>query len=108
MPKAEDKIPDPRDDYIGTLLEKLSAMATWNSEKWALAAQIKREMLADGYVSFDSFSSSYHLSVVGDSCLFDLSPKHNGKLKPYAGQRVRVVCTGSGPRWKRKFMAKLA
>ena len=106
MPKKEDKILDPRDDRIGCLLEKISALEIWNSEKWGLAAHAKREMLADGYIEFESYSSSYHLSNVGDSCFFDLSPKHNGKLKVYAGRRVRVVCSGSGRYWKRKFMAK--
>lgn len=108
MPKAEDKLPDPRDDQVGRLLTKLWAMPSkaFSKERRALIAEIRQAMTAEGYLPFDSFSSSYHLSAVGDSCLYDLSPKHNGKLKAFAGQRVRVVCTGSGRHFRRSFMAK--
>lgn len=108
MPKVEDKLLDPRDDHVGTLLAKLWSLSplTPAKERRILIDNLRQAMIDDGYLPFDSFSSSYHLSAVGDSCLYDLSPKHNGKLKAFAGQRVRVVCSGSGPRWKRKFMAK--
>jgi hypothetical protein len=108
VPKVEDKLPDPRDDRIGELLTNFSSLPPTTSGKvrWALKAELRHAMLDEGYLPFDSYSSSYHLSVVGQSCVYDLSPRHNGKLKQFAGKRVRVVCTGSGPRWQRKFMAK--
>lgn len=108
MPKAEDKLPDPRDDRVGGLLKTLASLrpSATRKERRALVRDLRIAMNEEGYFPFDSFSSSYHLSVVGESCLYDISPRHNGKLKQFAGQRVRVVCSGSGPRWKRKFMAK--
>lgn len=108
MPKAEDKLPDPRNDRVGGLLKTLASLraSATKKERRALVRDLRIAMNEEGYFPFDSFSSSYHLSVVGDSCLYDISPRHNGKLKQFAGQRVRVVCSGSGPRWKRKFMAK--
>lgn len=108
MPKVGDKLPDPRDDHVGAVLARLWALpsGTPGKVRRSLIAELRQVMTDEGYFQFDSFSSSYHLSAVGDSCLYDLSPRHNGKLKAFAGQRVRVVCSGSGPRWKRKFMAK--
>ena len=108
MPKAEDKLPDLLDDQIGRLLKdfRSSVLTASAKERWAMSQALRQAMSDEGYYPFDSYSSSYHLSAVGESCLYDLSLRHNGKLKAFAGQRVRVVCSGSGPRWNRKFMAK--
>jgi len=108
VPKLEDKLPDTFEDHIGGLLKNFMASAPTSSNKeiWAMSKALRQALTDEGYFPFDSYSSSYHLSVVGASCIFELSPKHNGKLKAFAGERVRVVCTGSGPHWNRKFMAK--
>ncbi len=107
MPKIEEKLSDTIDDRIGQFLSNFRAYISDSSDKerWAMRKNLRALLKNDGYISFESYSSTYNLSKVGDSCIYNISNKHKGKLKPFAGQRVRVVCIGSDSHWKRKFAA---
>lgn len=106
MPRSWEALNDPCADDIGTLLLKIAAIRFMNAEKWKLLADAKALMKSQGYVEFESYSGSMHLSRIGDSCIFDVSERDKSKLKAFRGRMVRVVCVGSGRHFNRTFMAK--
>jgi len=57
-----------------------------------------------GNMMFMADPHRYHISQIGAACLFDVSENRRGFFKPFRGQRVRMVCIGSG-RYKRVYMA---
>lgn len=100
-----DTIPDTLSDEVGILLSRIRSLDTMNSEKRQLVEQAVELMGAQKYVGFPGQTQRYFLSRVGDSYLYDVPPNKSGYLKPFVGERVRVVCTGSGTRWNRHYMA---
>lgn len=56
-----------------------------------------RAMLAlHGYASFRANWGGYHLQRIGDSCQYEVPREKRGRLKPFAGERIRLVCTETG------------
>ena len=58
-----------------------------------------------GYIEFPGQSQNWFLSRIGDSYLYDVPLNKQGRLKPFRGHRVRVICIGSGKRFERMYMA---
>ncbi len=105
MPGKWDALEDSVSDEIGAHLSKIQAIQFMNSEKRKLVAEVKALMSRKGYVEFESYSGSLHLSRIGDSCIYEVSAKDKSKLITFRGRTVRVVCVGSGSHWYRTFMA---
>jgi len=104
MFKLEDKISDPKSDDIGLILDQILAISTYTKIKKQLHHTLIRLLEKKGYVSFVGHPSKYHLSVVGDSCLYKVPLNRRGHLKIFRGKAVRIVCVRSG-RYDRLLMA---
>ncbi len=101
---AGEKLPDPLHGDIGELIGRLMARTTWGQREQTLRAQLADRLAKQGYVRLVGHPSRYHLTLVGESCLYDVPPKRRGKLKVFRGKRIRIVCVTSG-RFDRGLMA---
>jgi hypothetical protein len=100
----EDKHPDPLDGELGALIKQLNDRIAWGHREQELRARLVRRMEVLGYVHLVGHPSRYHLTLVGESCLYDVPANRRGALKVFRGRRVRVVCIRSG-RYDRGLMA---
>jgi hypothetical protein len=101
---AEEKLPDPLRGDIGKLIGELQARTTWGQREQDLRAQLVDRLAKQGYVSLVGHPSRYHLTLVAESCLYDVPPNRRGILKVFRGKRIRIVCVNSG-RFDRGLMA---
>lgn len=104
MFKLEDKIFDPKSDDVGLILDQILAIPTYTKVKKQLHHTLIKLLEKRGYISFVGHPSKYHLSVVGDSCLYKIPINRRGHLKIFRGETVRLVCVRSG-RYDRLLMA---
>ena len=88
---------------IGNRLAEIAAIPTFNNRKKALVQELIQACDDENYLAFDSFSHHFHSSKIGHSFLYDLPSNTRGRLKIFAGSRVRVICVGSGQRWARRY-----
>lgn len=100
----KDKIIDPRSDDVGFLLKQILAIPTYTKEKKKLHDDLINALQKKGYITFVGHPSKYHLSLIGDSCLYKIPINRRGHLKIFRGETVRVVCVRSG-RYDRLLMA---
>lgn len=105
MFKITDKLTDDYEDDILSLLKKLLRRNSWNSEAKKLLSELEDLLIKNNYKSLSGSPNRYHLSRVGESCLYDVPLYKRGFLKEYRGKRVRIVCVGSG-RFSRTYMTK--
>ena len=99
-----------REDYtgkVGGLLKVLNDEERWNKNKYELVRQLIVILKASGYISFPGHGPTYPISTVGSSFICTVPLKKQGKLKPFRGQVIRVICTGSGSHTDRYYMAGL-
>jgi len=101
----DDVEPESFDGEIGVLLKEILRIPTATSQKIALIKTLKEAGSNSGYVMFKGFSHNYHLSKVGYSYIYDVPENKRGHLSPFRGERVRVICVGSGKNWVRWYMA---
>jgi hypothetical protein len=99
-----DKIKDNIKDDVWPYLIHLNSRKNWNSESKEILCQLEKLLKKKKYVSFVGHPSRYHLTRVGDSCLYDIPTYRKGALAGFRGQRIRVVCMSSG-RYDRLLMA---
>jgi hypothetical protein len=104
MFKPEAKIIDPLSDQIGKLIEKIRAIPNWTKEKNGLRQSLISLLEKNRYISFCGHVDKYHISCVGESCLYDVPTNRRGHLKVFRGKRIRLVCIWSG-RYDRLYMA---
>src|SRR5262245_17087775 len=96
---------DTSDDKIGSLLAQARAIETWTMEKRRLVERAIKAMIAAKYVSIRGQYSSYNLTQRGQSCQYDVPEDRRGKLLPFRGKRVRVVCVSRYGMGGRIFLA---
>jgi hypothetical protein len=65
-------------------------------------------MKSKNYIGFAGHPNRYHLSVVGESCLYQIPTNRRGHLSVFRGKLVRLVCVYSGSYANRYYMAGLA
>ena len=99
-----DVIIDTIEDDIQPLLQKLKSRTGWNAQARIDLDKLEAKLKRKNYITFIGQPSRYHLSSLGDSCLYDVPTFRKGALVPFRGKRVRVVCVGSG-RFDRTLMA---
>ena len=104
MIKLNEMIVDDTNDWVSELLVKLNKRNTWNQECKNIIDTIVEKLQNNGYISFQGPVDRYHLSRVGDVCLYHVPLNRRGHLSKFRGQLIRLICVGSG-RYKRDFMA---
>ena len=97
-----------REDFagnVGNLLKVLNTETRWNKTKYELVRQLISTLKADGYISFSGHGPTYPISTVGSSFICEVPLNKQGNLKPFRGETIRVICTGSGSHTDRQYMA---
>lgn len=106
---VEDKIEDSRTDEDGLLMEKIWSFPTrWSGDQELLRQQLIKSLESKNYIGFAGHPNRYHLSVVGESCLYQIPTNRRGNLSVFRGKLVRIVCVHSGSYANRYYMAGLA
>lgn len=98
------QLPDPLSDNAGILIKALQGRHAWGAEQKGLLEQIRQMLQRKGYITFVGHPTKYHLTVVGQSYLYDVPTNRRGYLSTFRGQRIRLVCVSSG-RFDRQLMA---
>ncbi len=101
---VEQTVDDDYQDDIGKILKEVISIPTWTKMKKQLMDEALL-LMAKKYISFEASYGYYFMSSVGDSYLYNVPMNKTGHLKKFRGQKIRIVCALSGPRWKRTFMA---
>jgi hypothetical protein len=104
MFKSEDKQPDPLEGELGSLIKQLNDRTIWGHREQELRAQLVLLMEKLGYVHLVGHPNRYHVTLVGESCLYDVPENRRGTLKVFRGRRIRLICIRSG-RYDRGLMA---
>jgi len=99
-----DKIVDEVVDDVSPFLDALADQKGWNEATKFALSELKKILKRKRYTSFVGHPSRYHLTRIGDSCLYDVPLDRKGVLSPFRGKRVRLVCVSSG-RFDRVLMA---
>jgi len=92
---------------VGKILRDLNEQKRWTKSKYELVKRLISVLKENGYISFSGHGSTYPTSTVGSSFICDVPLNKQGNLKPFRGQIIRVVCTGSGIHSHREYMAGL-
>jgi len=101
--KKDQMIDDVVDD-VRPYLDALSARTGWNSEARSGLEALKKILKEKNYKLFVGHPGRYHLTGIGNSCLYDVPSDRKGFLTEFRGKRIRIVCVSSG-RYDRELMA---
>ena len=104
MFEITDKIKDNIKDEAWPYLLSLNKRTSWNEESKEHLEKLKAFLKSKSYISFVGHPNRYHLTRIGDSCLYDVPSFRKGALTKFRGKRIRVVCVSSG-RYERLLMA---
>ena len=104
MFEITDKIRDNIKDEAWPYLLRLNKRTSWNDESKEHLEKLKIFLENKDYISFVGHPKRYHLTRIGDSCLYDVPTFRKGALTEFRGKRIRVVCVSSG-RYDRLLMA---
>lgn len=104
MFNQSDKIKDTIDDDVRPILDALNAREGWNTQGREHLAELKKLLKRKRYKTFIGHPTRYHLTSIGQSCLYDVPMYRKGALADFRGKRVRLVCVSSG-RFTRQLMA---
>jgi hypothetical protein len=104
MFEKTDKIKDNIKDEAWPYLLRLNKRTSWNDESKDQLEKLKKFLKNKKYISFVGHPNRYHLTRIGDSCLYDVPTFRKGALTEFRGKRIRVVCVSSG-RYDRLLMA---
>jgi len=104
MFEIADKIKDNIKDEAWPYLVRLNKRTSWNDESKKHLEELKIFLKNKNYISFVGHPKRYHLTQIGDSCLYDVPTYRKGALTEFRGKRIRVVCVSSG-RYDRLLMA---
>lgn len=98
------KMIDDIEDDIKTLLKSINDRTVWTQRCKDELEDLKKSLAKRKYKPFLGHPNRYHLSTIGESCLYDVPLDRRGELKSFRGKRVRIVCVSSG-RYTRLLMA---
>ena len=98
------KIKDNIKDEAWPYLQRLNKRTSWNDESKEHLEKLKIFLNSKNYISFVGHPNRYHVTRIGDSCLYDVPTFRKGVLTEFRGRRIRVVCVSSG-RYERLLMA---
>lgn len=102
IPKAAMR-PDRVNDLVAAKLRRFNRVRTWSGTKRCLREELDQLCDFHGYIGFEADPRDYGAHIVGQSFLYDVPATKRGRLSPFRGQRVRVICLYSGAfrRWLR-------
>lgn len=99
IPSADAK-PDDLNDLIAAKLRFLwhaqQSADGWSGECERHRRDVDRICELNGYVGLSVDPRDYLVHIVGQSLLYDVPADKRGHLAPFAGKRIRLVCTYSG------------
>lgn len=99
IPAADSK-PDDLNDLIAAKLRRLwhaqQSASGWSGECERHRRDVERICELNGYVGLSVDPRDYLVHIVGQSLLYDVPADKRGHLAPFAGKRIRVVCTHNG------------
>jgi hypothetical protein len=104
MFEITEKINDNIKDEAQPYLLRLNKRTSWNDESKDHLQELKIFLKNKNYITFVGHPKRYHLTRIGDSCLYDVPTFRKGALTEFRGKRIRVVCVSSG-RYDRLLMA---
>jgi hypothetical protein len=99
-----EKIKDTINDEISPFLKQLNKRKKWNNESKKNLKNLIQILERKKYKFFIGHPSRYHLTKIGDSCLYDVPTYRKGVLAEFRGKRIRLICISSG-RYDRHLMA---
>jgi len=99
-----EKIKDTINDEISPFLRQLNKRKKWNNESKENLKILIQILERKKYKFFIGHPSRYHLTKIGDSCLYDVPTYRKGVLAEFRGKRIRLICISSG-RYDRHLMA---
>ena len=105
MVKFEDIIEDEKKDEIGQKRSQVQSLVSGSKDKREALAELCDTMRRYKYTGFDADAKSYATIRVGESFIYDVPLSKTGRLMVFRGNRIRVVCVGSGKYNKRSYMA---
>ena len=94
---------DDFDDEVSPILLAMRQENGWTARKSALRKELVSLLSKMDYLTFSAAPENYVVSQVGESYLYDVPLYKQGLLKKFRGERLRIVCVGSG-RYKRIYM----
>jgi hypothetical protein len=103
----DDVIEDPSNDDIGQLMNVIRQMPTWTKVKQGLFDDLVELLKKKKYIQFEGDFREYHLTRVGESCLFNVPINRRGHLSIFRGKTIRLVCVSSGKYAARSLMAAI-
>jgi hypothetical protein len=104
MFERSQKIIDDLVDDVKPLLDSLNTRTTWNQRCKDEHKNLIKKLDQKKYITLSGHPNRYHLSRIGESCLYDVPLDRRGQLAELRGKRIRLVCVSSG-RYERLFMA---
>ena len=102
----EDVIEDPCIDEAGLIMKAMLTIPTWTKVKRGLFNELEAILKRKKYINFVGHTVNYHISCVGDSCLYQIPLNRRGHLSVFRGKLIRLVCVRSG-QYERSYMAGL-
>jgi len=102
--EISDKLIDNIRDDIFPILRLLENRVCWDANAKSSLRGLIELLKSNGYITFVGHVNRYHLTRVGESCLYDVPKFRKGVLKIFRGKRIRIVCVSSG-RYDRRLMA---
>jgi hypothetical protein len=91
-----DVLPDTFDDLIGMRLVQFNRMERWTKEKHEKRDALDALCEFHGYIGMWASEKAYAANRVGMSFQYDVPMGKQGKLAPFRGKRIRIVCLRSG------------
>ena len=104
MFNVEEQIKDPCSDEAGQLMVEMGKIPTWTKAKRALHTKLISLLKINKHTCFVGHVDKYHLSIVGESCIYNVPQNRRGHLSIFRGKLIRLVCIGSG-RYARSLLA---
>jgi hypothetical protein len=104
MFSVNEQLKDPSIDEAGQIMLAMKAIPTWNKSKHSLHEKLKKLLTKNKHVCFEGHVDKYHISIVGESCLYQVPINRRGHLSIFRGKLIRLVCIGSG-RYSRSLLA---
>lgn len=104
MFNIEDQLKDPCTDPTGQIMLDMKKIPTWTKAKRTLHNKLIELLAKNKHTCFVGHVDKYHLSIVGESCLYNVPQNRRGHLSIFRGKLIRLVCIGSG-RYARSLLA---
>lgn len=80
-------------------MDRIGTSATWTGDVKKTFDLLKKELARKKYAEFAGDCRTYGLQTKGSAAIYLVPEGQTGKLKSFAGKRVRIVCLGPLEKW---------